>query len=248
MWFGRTSAKYVQKQQLWSCCTQCPMGIAWRVLFPVILVAAKEPVAGPTDDPAWMGGRLGELRRWERPEMMGRSQCGRYWVTTQAVSPARWVWVADDITCNPQWINAGCLIGDECISVFHWNLQEICRQTMLLFPSQPPVEQEILLCERPYTALSSMQTWHFRVSLQPGPDCCTLASGFSWHLWVVCPSLTCMSEPGWPSCVSKASTPRKVQVAHIQEKHSCCESCENLLSHVSSVPKEWTRNYQCGKW
>lgn len=90
---------------------------------------------------------------------------------------------------------------------------------MLLFPSQPPLQQEILLCERPHGALFSMQTWHFRVSLQQGPECCTLALGFSWHLWVICPSLTCMREPGWPGCVSKAITPQKVKVAQIQEKH-----------------------------
>lgn len=73
---------------------------------------------------------------------------------TQAVSPALWVWVADDIIWNPQWINARCLIGDEWISVFHWNLQ-ICRQTMLLFPSQPDLYSKKFSCVKDLMVLCS---------------------------------------------------------------------------------------------
>lgn len=72
-------------------------------------------MAGPIGEPAWVGERLGELRHWERPEMMGQSKCGQHRVTTQAVSPALWVSVADGISWNPRCINVRCLTGDEWI-------------------------------------------------------------------------------------------------------------------------------------
>lgn len=112
--------------------------INWSI--PVILVAAEKPVAG---EPAWMGERLGELRLWKRLEILGQSTCGQHWVTTQPASPAVWMSVADAITW---YLKVRCLIGAEWI-VFHWDLQEICKQTVLLFPPQPPLQKETFSCE-----------------------------------------------------------------------------------------------------
>lgn len=160
--------------------------------YPTSPPCCWKPVAGPIGEPAWLGERLGELRHWDRPEVMGQAKCGQHWVTTPC-------------GCQEQVTSPGipsgfrCLIGDEWI-VFHWNLQKICRQTMLLFPSQPPLQQEISLvwktswcsvlhADMAFQGLFTTGTWMllscFRVLLT----------------WFVCPSLTCMREPvaNWDS-------------------------------------------------
>jgi len=51
-----------KKQQLWSCWTHLGCS-AYHLNTPIpfILIAAEEPVAGPSGEPAWMGERLGEV-------------------------------------------------------------------------------------------------------------------------------------------------------------------------------------------
>lgn len=67
-----------------------------------------------------------------------------------------------------------------------------------------------------FPTLLAFQLW-LRVSLQQAAECHTLSSRFSWHLWVICPSLTFMRKSGWPGCASKAASLQKEKAACIQE-------------------------------
>lgn len=64
-----------------SSCEAAVLSIQWVLpeqCYPSYPAAAEEAVAGPTAEPAWMGVRLEELRRWERLEVMGQPKCGQH--------------------------------------------------------------------------------------------------------------------------------------------------------------------------
>uniref|UniRef100_A0A672U140 Uncharacterized protein n=1 Tax=Strigops habroptila TaxID=2489341 RepID=A0A672U140_STRHB len=104
-----------------------------NTVFPVILLAAEEP--GLSSEPAWKGGRLGELRHWKRPETLGLSECGQHQVTTTGSESCPLDFSSRCHHPVSQSIKVKCLIGAEWM-VFHCDCEEICRQTTLLFLPQ----------------------------------------------------------------------------------------------------------------
>ena len=108
-----------KKQQSWSCWTH--LGSSGyhhlNTAIPVILVAAKEPVAGPSSEPAWMGEKLGEFRHWKRPETLGQSK----WPALSDYTGSESCPMDVSSRCpHPvsQSLEVRCLIGAEWV-VFH---------------------------------------------------------------------------------------------------------------------------------